>query len=197
MPLTNVLLLAICGAIVVLGSGYPFVASGVSNDRLGRVSQQGARYPDELMDRASPAFRAPQIKRLTAARPRQIELADPSLAATAAKRKQLTYLVRCALPPDVELYAQYGSECFTFPGSIGLAPHWLTQAMTQAKNDGSQRASWRMSIISGNMCGFRSVPTVLPCPNSKPPTMSARPTPLRKVASLAIFFSPSPLLIPA
>lgn len=133
MPFTNVLLLAIYGAIVGLGLGYPFVASGVGHDQLGQVSPQGARYPDELMDRASPASTAPQIKRLTAARPRQIELADPSLAATAAKRKQLTYLVRCAMPPDVELYAQYGSEHFTFPGSIGLAPHWLTQAMTPSE----------------------------------------------------------------
>src|SRR5918998_4745285 len=98
---SNVLLLAIYGAIVVLGSGYPFVASGVSNDRLGRVSQQGARYPDELMDSASPASTSPQIGISMTARPRQIELADSSLAATAAKRKQFTYLVRCAMPPDV------------------------------------------------------------------------------------------------
>jgi hypothetical protein len=133
MPLTNVLPLAIYGVIVGLGLGHPFVASGVVHDQLGRVSQQEVRYPDELMDRASPASRAPQIKRLTAARPSQIELADPSLAATAAKRKQLTYLVRCAMPPEVELYAQFGSERFTFPGSIGLAPHWLTQAMTPSE----------------------------------------------------------------
>ena len=67
------------------------------------------------------------------ARPRQIELADSSLAATAAKRKQFTYLVRCAMPPDVELYAQHGSERFTFSGWMGLAPHWLTQAMTPSE----------------------------------------------------------------
>jgi hypothetical protein len=33
------------------------------------------------------------------------------------------------MPPDVELYAQYGRERVTFPGWMGLAPRWLTQAM--------------------------------------------------------------------
>ena len=37
------------------------------------------------------------------------------------------------MPPDVELYAQLRSERFTFPGSIGLAPHWHTQAMTPSE----------------------------------------------------------------
>jgi hypothetical protein len=130
---THVLLLIIYGAIVVLGSGDSVVASDVRNDRLGRVSQQGAGYPDKLMDRARPTSKTPETGSSAPTRPRQIELADPSLAATAAKRKQLTYLVRCAMPPDVELYAQHGSERFTFPGSIGLAPHWHTQAMTPSE----------------------------------------------------------------
>jgi len=38
--------------------------------------------------------------------------------------------VRCALPADVALYADIEGERFTFPGSIGLAPRWLTEAMT-------------------------------------------------------------------
>ena len=133
MPFTKVWLLVSYGAIVVLGWGHPFIASGFSHDHLERASPQGARYPDELRDHASPASTASQRETSTAARPRQIELADPSLAATAAKRKQLTYLVRCAMPADVELYTQQGSERFTFPGSIGLAPHWLTQAMTPSE----------------------------------------------------------------
>jgi hypothetical protein len=133
MPATNLLFLAIYGAIVVLEWGYPVVASGVGHHHLERVRDRGARYPDELMDTVGPASTAPQLARLTATRPRQIELADPSLATTAAQRQQLTYLVRCAMPPDVEIYAQYGTERFTFPGGMGLAPHWLTQAMTPSE----------------------------------------------------------------
>jgi hypothetical protein len=65
--------------------------------------------------------------------PQQHALADPTLASTAAQRKQLTYLVRCALPADVALYADIEGERFTFPGSLGLAPRWLTEAMTPSE----------------------------------------------------------------
>ena len=41
--------------------------------------------------------------------------------------------MRCALPADVALYADIEGERFTFPGSIGLAPHWLTEAMTPSE----------------------------------------------------------------
>jgi hypothetical protein len=62
-----------------------------------------------------------------------VELADPNLASTAAKRAQLTYVVRCALPEDIVLYAQQGTERFTFQGGIGLAPRWLYEAMTPSE----------------------------------------------------------------
>jgi hypothetical protein len=94
MPSTNIVFLALYGAIMVLELGYPLVASGVRNNHLGRVRHLGSRYPAELMNTTSPASTAPQIARLTAARPRQIELADPSLATTAVKRQQLRYLIR-------------------------------------------------------------------------------------------------------
>ena len=68
-----------------------------------------------------------------AAAPQLHALADPTLAATAAKRQQLLYLVRCALPPEVVLYADLEDERFTFPGAIGLAPHWLTEPMTPSE----------------------------------------------------------------
>jgi hypothetical protein len=64
---------------------------------------------------------------------KQRALADPTLASTPAKRKQLTYLVRCALPADVAVYADVDGERFTFSGSIGLAPGWLTEAMTPSE----------------------------------------------------------------
>src|SRR5262245_21727095 len=38
--------------------------------------------------------------------PVQIELADATLAATAEKRAQLRYLVRCALPEHITVYAE-------------------------------------------------------------------------------------------
>src|SRR5262245_37455262 len=60
----------------------------------------------------------------------EVELADPTLAATPEKRHQLRYLVTCALPKHVVLYAQQGTERFTFPGQMGLAPGWLTRPMT-------------------------------------------------------------------
>lgn len=59
-----------------------------------------------------------------------IALADPSLASTAAQRKQLQYLVRCALPADVTLYAEHNGTRFLFPGGLGLAPHWVDEAMS-------------------------------------------------------------------
>ena len=41
--------------------------------------------------------------------------------------------MRCALPADVALYADIEGERFTFPGSIGLAPRWRTEAMTPSE----------------------------------------------------------------
>ena len=41
--------------------------------------------------------------------------------------------MRCALPADVALYADIDGERFTFPGSIGLAPRWLTEAMAPSE----------------------------------------------------------------
>ena len=62
------------------------------------------------------------------AKPTLIALADPSLASTMAKREQLKYLVRCALPADMALYADQDSTRFTFPGGLGLAPRWVDEA---------------------------------------------------------------------
>src|SRR5437867_3340040 len=53
--------------------------------------------------------------------PTEVELADPTMATTPEKRHQLLYLVRCALPKQIVLYTQQGTERFTFPGQMGLA----------------------------------------------------------------------------
>src|SRR5262249_2372588 len=49
----------------------------------------------------------------------EVELADPTMAATPEKRHQLHYLVTCALPQHIVLYTQQGAERFTFPGQMG------------------------------------------------------------------------------
>src|SRR4029450_12956158 len=61
---------------------------------------------------------------------REVELADPAMAATPQKREELRYLARCALSKDVVLYTRRGTERFTFPGQMGLAPGWLKRPMT-------------------------------------------------------------------
>src|SRR5262249_53524270 len=67
------------------------------------------------------------------ASPTLIALTDPSLASTAAKRTQLTYLVRCALPAELALYTDQDGTRFTFPGGLGLAPRWVDEAMTPSE----------------------------------------------------------------
>ena len=60
----------------------------------------------------------------------EVELADPTLAATETGRHQLKYLVNCALPDSVVLVSVQGPERFTFPGHLGLAPEWLKAPLT-------------------------------------------------------------------
>jgi hypothetical protein len=117
-------LLVTVGAIVLLHTGALGAAAGQGDVPLGLLRQPAGGHPDAPMDGAPPAL--PTVLK-------QRALADPTLAATAEKRKQLTYLVRCALPADVALYADIEGERFTFPGSIGLAPRWLTEAMTPSE----------------------------------------------------------------
>jgi hypothetical protein len=60
----------------------------------------------------------------------EVELADPTLAATETGRHQLKYLVNCALRDSVVLFSVQGRERFTFPGHLGLAPEWLKTPLT-------------------------------------------------------------------
>jgi hypothetical protein len=106
-------LLATAGSVVLLHTGA-----------LGAAASQGDVPPAARLDGAPPTL--PTV-------PHPRALADPTLASTAAKREQLKYLVRCALPAEVALYADIEGERFTFPGSIGLAPRWLTEAMTPSE----------------------------------------------------------------
>lgn len=102
------------------------------------VDEQGIRQPsvgnaEQRRDSAVPAV-APAPAGPTSADPAtQVELANPALASTAEQREMLTYLVRCALPEGVGLYAQHGPDRFTFQGRLGLAPRWLYEAMTPSE----------------------------------------------------------------
>ena len=117
-------LLATGWAGVLLYTGALCATAGQGDIPRGLLSQPGEEHPDARLDGAPPAL--PTVLH-------QRAFADPTLAATAAKREQLKYLVRCALPADVALYADIEGERFTFPGSIGLAPRWLTEAMTPSE----------------------------------------------------------------
>ncbi len=117
-------LLATGGTVVLLHIGALGVPAGQGDVPRGRLSPPGEEHADARLDGAPPALSAV---------PHQHALADPTLASTAAKREQLKYLVRCALPAEVALYADIAGERFTFPGSIGLAPRWLTEAMTPSE----------------------------------------------------------------
>ena len=55
-----------------------------------------------------------------------IPLANPALADTDQKRQELKYLATCALPTTMRLVSTQGTERFTFPGSFGLAPQWIS-----------------------------------------------------------------------
>jgi hypothetical protein len=117
---------ATCWLVIVLSAACAAAGAGVDDMAFDDLRLQNVAPPKGLTHRPVPPSS-------TAPTPRQIGLADPSLASTAQKRQQLSYLVQCALPADVELYAQQGSERFTFPGRMGLAPRWLTEAMTPSE----------------------------------------------------------------
>lgn len=94
----------------------------------------GDRAPGSPDNGEAPqALAPPPAERPGASGPRPIALADPSLASTPEKRQQLTYLIRCALPADIVVYADVGPDRFTFPGGMGLAPRWLFAALTPSE----------------------------------------------------------------
>ena len=79
---------------------------------------------------AEPLVLEPVLSSHASAPRQEVELADPTLAATEAKRHQLKYVVNCALPDSMVLFSVQGQERFTFPGHLGLAPGWLKHPMT-------------------------------------------------------------------
>jgi hypothetical protein len=100
---------------------------------LSGMSQQAMEPASGIRDSGTQVAPGPPASTSAVASPTLIALADPSLASTMAKREQLKYLVQCALPADVALYADQDGTRFTFPGGLGLAPRWVDEAMTPSE----------------------------------------------------------------
>jgi hypothetical protein len=120
--------------LLLLAGGAPAGAGSHGMPRhslvLHTIGQQDGLPAAGSSARAAPGVGSPATLPPAAGRPIQRALADPDLASTAVKRHHLTYLVRCALPAEVTLYTDQGTERFTFQGSMGLAPRWLEAALT-------------------------------------------------------------------
>ncbi len=135
MPTCKALWRSACWSVIALSAVCAYAGpddNGVQMNGVAAngVSQRSVGTSAGLKDSAAQAVTAPHAATPAAVSPRLIALADPNLASTAAKRQQLTYLVRCALSEDITLYADHGTERFTFQGRMGLAPRWLSEAMT-------------------------------------------------------------------
>ena|SRR5256885_1958682 len=138
MPTCKALWRSACWSVIVLSAVCAYAGPGDNGLRANGVAANGVSQSSVgqsagLKDSAAQAVTAPYTATPAAVSSRLMALADPNLASTAAKRQQLTYLVRCALPEDVTLYADHGTERFTFQGRMGLAPHWLSEAMTPSE----------------------------------------------------------------
>src|SRR5262249_21384694 len=125
-----------CGVVCLIAAALLAVGShsvhlqGVADHG---VRQQGVGHDNRRWGSTALAVATDHVATPLAGTVTQVELAQPALASTAEKRHLLTYLVRCALPEDVAVYAQHGPDRFTFPGRLGLAPRWLYEAMTPSE----------------------------------------------------------------
>lgn len=59
-----------------------------------------------------------------------VQLAATELLATADGREVLSYLVGCALEPDVTLDAEVDGQEYQFAGDLGLAPRWTRRRLS-------------------------------------------------------------------
>ena len=138
MPRVYTLVCSACWSMLVLSTVSACAGPGVSSVHRPGVPHasmgQTAMAPTPGMpDAVAQAVPDPPAATPAVASPGLVALADPSLASTAAKREQLKYLVRCALPADLTLYADQDGTRFTFPGGLGLAPRWVDEAMTPSE----------------------------------------------------------------
>jgi hypothetical protein len=122
-------------SVLLLLAGWAAAGAGGHGIPRHGLALHGASPPDRSPTAGHSASAAPGVTPPSTPRPAAGSLipralANPALASTAAKRDHLSYLVRCALPEHIRVYAEYGGERFTFQGSLGLAPRWLDAALT-------------------------------------------------------------------
>ena len=127
MPRVYTLVCSAWWSVLVLSTVSACAGPGVSSVQRPGVPQAGmgqaAMAPTPgMLDAVAQVAPEPPAATPAVASPGLIALAAPSLASTAAKREQLKYLVRCALPAELTLYADQDGTRFTFPGGLGLAP---------------------------------------------------------------------------
>src|SRR5262245_17274548 len=138
MPPCKALWRSTCWSVVVLSAVCAYGGPGGHGVQPHGMSAHGVRQRSvgpsaELQESTAQAVTAPQAVAPAVDSSTPVALADPTLASTAAKRAQLRYLVRSALPAQSTVYADAEGERFTFQGSMGLAPRWLTAAMTPSE----------------------------------------------------------------
>ncbi len=64
---------------------------------------------------------------------KRIEMKETGYLDSEQGRELLKYLVSCALPEDVELYANIGGTEYNFQGSMNLAPGWIKNELTESE----------------------------------------------------------------
>lgn len=63
--------------------------------------------------------------------PRRVKLSYTPQLESVVGRRMLGHLIECALEADVVATAEVAGEAFGFPGSLGLAPHWLERTASE------------------------------------------------------------------
>ena len=197
----RLLLLMTCWCVLLLRAGWASAGAGSNSIPLNGMPLNSASQQDGATAAGHSAQRGPRrgdsvYDTACCGQPHPDCLSDPTLASTAAKRKQLTYLVRCALPADVALYADIEGERFTFPGSIGLAPHWLTEAMTPSEERSVSACLLAHVNYSGNIPESPSTRQGIAVPGLEASARSSRPTRFLKGGFSAISLPPRPSPIP-
>jgi hypothetical protein len=168
-----------CWSLLVLSVVCVSAGTDGNGIHLNGASQRAVSTAGSPRNSAAQAEPAPPTAPPAASTAQQRELADPSLAATAAKRDQLKYLVRCALPADVTVYTQQGAERFTFAGGLGLAPRWLDAAMTPSEE------RWVSACLLAHVNHFGK--HILVSMRATPPPVPALESPADEQQSFTIF----------
>lgn len=80
--------------------------------------------------------------------PDGLHVAQTDLIKDEAGRELMTYIVRCALPEGTTLTATVNFATYTFPGLLGLAPQWLSEAL------GPKEQRWVSACLLAHVNGY-------------------------------------------